>query len=269
MKSEIQLTTNVNEQNAGHLLQHHRPFIYRSFTSLNSNTHLIAFSYRGFGRSSGRPSEPGLITDGVTIVNFAMSELGVSPSNMALVGQSLGTAVVSGVAEYYGTSGPLNVPLDLPASVARTKTDFATIMLVAAFSDLKTLLLKYRIAGVVPILAPIARIPGVPQLLAKIVREPWESKLRIARVVKEALADVEAGNYRHVNLQFLHALDDTDIPYENAERIYNASLDAAIGGIGTRAQSVDQGNIKDGSYKRQFSWKNIQVSLRLLRRGGM
>jgi abhydrolase domain-containing protein 12 len=202
------------------------------------------------------------------MVDYAMNQLGVSPTNMALIGQSLGTAVVSGVTEFYGTSGPLAVPIDLPASVKRTKTDFSTVILVAAFSDLKTMLLKYKAGGVVNLLGPIAWIPGVSKLLGIVIKESWESKLRMARVVKEAFADASAGTGRRLNLQIIHALDDEDIPYENAQRIYDAALDAAIIEIGTSAVSVDEGTIKEGSYKRELIFKDNRVSLRLLKRGG-
>lgn len=197
-----------------------------------------------------------------------MNQLGIAASNMALVGQSLGTAVVSGVTEFYGTAGPTDVALNLPDTVERHKVDFGTIMLVAAFSDLKTLLLKYKIAGLIPILAPIAWIPGAPIVLGKVIRETWVSKVRMAKVIKEAYRDVAMGYPRSLNLQIIHALDDEDIPYENSQRIYDSVLDAAIAEIGTKAVSIDEGAIKEGSFKRELEWDGNRVSLRLFRRGG-
>lgn len=59
--------------NAGHLASADRPFTYQRFLGLSSKSrpvHVIAFDYRGFGLSSGTPTEKGLITDGETVLSF-------------------------------------------------------------------------------------------------------------------------------------------------------------------------------------------------------
>ena len=48
--------------------------------------------YRGYGRSSGSPTESGLIMDGLTSFDFLLSR-GISSDRIILVGESLGSAV--------------------------------------------------------------------------------------------------------------------------------------------------------------------------------
>ena len=49
--------------------------------------------YRGYGRSSGRPSERGLYKDAQSVYNYLVSEKNVSPERIILYGESLGGAV--------------------------------------------------------------------------------------------------------------------------------------------------------------------------------
>jgi pimeloyl-ACP methyl ester carboxylesterase len=54
---------------------------------------LFAFDYRGYGRSSGQPSEGGLFQDARAAWDHLVDELGVRPEEMLLFGHSLGGAV--------------------------------------------------------------------------------------------------------------------------------------------------------------------------------
>jgi abhydrolase domain-containing protein 12 len=97
---------------------------------------VLAIDYRGFGKSSGVPTESGLIHDGVTAVEWAINVAKVPPSRIVILGQSLGTAVSSGVAEHFAQQG----------------VEFAGVILVAGFSNLPTLLSQYSAAGFIPVL---------------------------------------------------------------------------------------------------------------------
>lgn len=57
---------------------------------------VIGVSYRGYGGSSGAPSEEGLIADGIAAYEFAAKLY--SPARVALWGESLGTGVAVAVA---------------------------------------------------------------------------------------------------------------------------------------------------------------------------
>jgi fermentation-respiration switch protein FrsA (DUF1100 family) len=54
---------------------------------------VLAFDYRGYGESEGRPSEAGLYRDADAIWAFARDSLGVASDRIVLFGHSLGTAV--------------------------------------------------------------------------------------------------------------------------------------------------------------------------------
>ncbi len=57
---------------------------------------VVGVSYRGYGGSSGAPSEEGLIADGVAAYEFAAQRY--APARVALWGESLGTGVAVAVA---------------------------------------------------------------------------------------------------------------------------------------------------------------------------
>ncbi len=59
---------------------------------------VLIFDYRGYGRSTGRPTEEGVYTDGRAVYRFALESLGYSPGDVVLFGRSLGTAVAAHVA---------------------------------------------------------------------------------------------------------------------------------------------------------------------------
>ena len=252
--------------------------MYSSLASVHPTCHVIAFSYRGFPRSTGKPTEPGLITDGISIVSFALNELGIPPSRIALVGQSLGTAVASGVAAYFGVpdftvrhNGVANSTseteplLNSPSPLTRLPVDFACVVLVSSFFDLRTLLLKYRIAGYVPVLSPLSWIPPVPRFIASQVRETWETNSRLSALVSAALQD---GLPRKVNVQLIHALDDTDIPCKMSKMNYEAMKDSGLLVGFAPNEHISYENKQDGSVRKWCEWGNVRAELRIVRAGG-
>lgn len=75
----------------------------------------VAFlSYRGFGGSTGTPTEAGLLIDANTAYDFLMAQ-GVTPDHLVVIGESLGT----GVAVQLAASRPTGaVILEAPYSAA-------------------------------------------------------------------------------------------------------------------------------------------------------
>jgi len=55
---------------------------------------MLVFDYRGYGRSSGSPSEIGIIQDARAARSWLAQRAGIEESNVILVGRSLGGAVV-------------------------------------------------------------------------------------------------------------------------------------------------------------------------------
>jgi abhydrolase domain-containing protein 12 len=190
------------------------------------------------------------VSDGVAAVQYAMNELRFNSSSIALVGQSLGTAVVSGTVEHYASLKPA--------------VDFASVVLVSPFSDLKTMLLKYRIGGVFPILAPLARFPALQQYAVGTLKEIWDSKTRIRNAFFNLAEDIKAGTRRSLTLYIFHAEDDADIPFENSQRLFDAALDGWTTGIVSFMGSYGH---QDGRKWLRINARN-QVELQVLKYGG-
>ncbi|KFY86380.1 hypothetical protein V498_07530 [Pseudogymnoascus sp. VKM F-4517 (FW-2822)] len=171
--------------------------------------HVLTFDYRGFGRSTGTPSENGLILDALAIVDWAMNVAGIPSSRILIFAQSLGTAVSIAVSEHLAVQSPPVV--------------FAGTVMVAPFVDVATLVATYRVAGTVPILSPLARIPLLFNYLQRFIRDKWLSKDRIARYVRANEANGE--RYR---LTIIHAEDDYDIPWHHTSTMFWHAVNASV-----------------------------------------
>ncbi|RYP17548.1 hypothetical protein DL765_004437 [Monosporascus sp. GIB2] len=152
---------------------------------------------RGFGSSSGSPSEEGLLIDAITLAEWAMEEAGIPPSRIVLFSQSIGTAVSVALAHHMATK---------PEPVL-----FSGMVLVAPFVDVELLTATYRVAGIIPILDPIARFP------------------RLLAYLNSFILSNEGPKY-HVNI--IHAEDDYDIPWTHSEQVFWHAVNASTtGGI--------------------------------------
>ena len=63
------------------------------------------FDYRGYGKSTGSPSEAGLYADALASYDYLMGERGVRPEQLVLFGRSLGAAVAGEVATKRAAAG--------------------------------------------------------------------------------------------------------------------------------------------------------------------
>ena len=66
---------------------------------------IFVFDYRGYGRSAGRPDEPGVLADGDAALHWLAARSGQVPPGMVLMGRSLGGAVAVDLAARYGAKG--------------------------------------------------------------------------------------------------------------------------------------------------------------------
>ncbi|KAF3903705.1 hypothetical protein AA313_de0208985 [Arthrobotrys entomopaga] len=161
--------------------------------------HVLTFDYRGFGRSTGTPTESGLILDGIAVVEWATKVAGIPPERILFFAQSMGTAVTSALITHY----------------ALESTIFAGTVLVAPFVDVPTLVATYRIAGTIPILGPAAKIPILFRYLSTFIRDKWLSGDRLQRYVS-----VNEVNSRKYRLTIIHAQDDYDIPWTHTPQMF-------------------------------------------------
>lgn len=196
---------------AGTLGSGYRPLSYRSIWTMDPNKiHTIAIDYRGFGTSSGTPSEEGLTIDALTLAEWAMNEAKVPPERTVLFAQSMGTAVALSLAHHYSTQ---------PEPV-----HFAGAVLAAPFADVESLTATYRLAGTVPLLDPVAKFPKLFSLLNKFIRDKWPSKKRLADFI--ALHETSAPCRPPYHITFLHGEDDYDIPWIHSEQLFWHAINA-------------------------------------------
>ncbi len=63
-----------------------------------TGTNIFIIDYRGYGKSSGKPSEKGLYADALAAYRYLTEELFIAPRNIILYGESLGAAVAVNLA---------------------------------------------------------------------------------------------------------------------------------------------------------------------------
>jgi abhydrolase domain-containing protein 12 len=193
-------------QNAGTVSQGWRTESYRTLSDgSTSNIHILAIDYRGFGFSTGSPTEDGVITDGVAAVDWALQIAKIPSDRIVIVGQSLGTAVTTGVVERFAKRG----------------IDFAGVVLIAGFTSMENLLIEYSIAGYIPLLSPLKSHPALQKYLISYVVDTWESATRLANIVRLS---------KKIRLFIIHAKDDYEIPWTQSEGLFAAAANATIDG---------------------------------------
>ncbi|KAI5272055.1 alpha/beta-hydrolase [Aureobasidium subglaciale] len=163
--------------------------------------HVLTFDYRGFGRSAGTPSESGLIVDALSVVEWAIDVAKIPPARILIYSQSLGTAVNMAVAEHFALQEPPVV--------------FAGHILTAPFVDVITLVSTYRVAGTIPLVGPVTKVPVLFNYLRRYINDKWSTKDRIASYVKAN--EINSLKYR---ITIVHAEDDYDIPWTHTPQLF-------------------------------------------------
>ncbi|KAI9725936.1 MAG: hypothetical protein M1828_002264 [Chrysothrix sp. TS-e1954] len=222
--------------NAGHLAQGYRRESLKVLSaSTGPNTHIITFDYRGFGHSTGVPSEEGLICDGYSVAEYIRNVGQVPPARTVLLGHSLGTAVATGVYERYLEKG-LN-------------SGFAGLILVSAFTDIPNLLKTYLVGGFIPVLSPLKRLPRIQTWLTQALVDTWDTASRLRRIM-------DAGP---LYLEILHAKNDPDIRWEHADMIFDSVIDGRTGFQWDAHETPDRDTKKlDGTWQRE--WRDAESS---------
>lgn len=241
--------------NAGHIAQNQRPLTNRYMTT-QPNTHVLTVDYRGFGLSTGSPTEAGLIADGVALVDWVLHVANIPPQRTVILGQSLGTAVSSAVALRY--ADPSNryglIPVESAEMRSMEKGEiksvvFAGIVLAAPFNSVPTLLSTYRIGGLLPILLPLRPFPWLSSALTNQMVDKWLTAERLTAYY-EALKghpQLSGNNGGMGSLQIIHALNDADIPYHQTEMICRRMLGQRSADSAMEPEELDADHCVDGA----------------------
>ena len=163
---------------------------------------MLTVDYRGFGYSTGSPSEEGIILDGITLVTWALEVARIPPERIVILGQSLGTAVTTAIAEHFAVESNI---------------EFAGVVLVAAFSDIPTLMLTYSLGNVIPVLSPLRSYPKLQQFFTKQILDTWNTATRLSNF---------ASHSKSMNLVLIHAKNDFDIPWKHSDKLFLAAANA-------------------------------------------
>jgi len=192
--------------NAGTVAQGWRTDSYRALSDgSTSNIHILAIDYRGFGYSTGFPTEDGVIMDGVAAVDWALQVAKVPSNRIVILGQSLGTGVTAGVVECFAKRG----------------IDFAGVVLVAGFTTMPNLLTEYSIAGYIPLLSPLKLYPVLQKYLTSYVVDTWQSAPRLANIIRLS---------KKIRLFIIHAKNDYEIPWTQSEGLFAAAANSTTDG---------------------------------------
>jgi pimeloyl-ACP methyl ester carboxylesterase len=217
---------------------------------------VLAFDYRGYGKSTGTPSEEGIVKDAISVVEWAQHVAGIPPERIVLLGHSLGTAIATAVAHYY-------------IATADKKTEFGGLILCAAFTNAGRAFSSYSIAGIFPVLAPIRLVPTLQTWFSRRMRDTWFTDRRLMSLVRES------SKFRVV---LVHAEDDATMPWDQTEELFKAALRAADEGSGegragqevtppptepTTHYAAKKGskNINLGEAGRQEIWRSDNLSI--------
>ena len=190
---------------------------------------MLTVDYRGFGYSTGCPTEEGLITDGIALVDWALQVAGIPPERIVIIGQSLGTAVATAVVEHY---------------TEHSHVEFAGVVLVAAFSKIPELMLTYAAGRILPILSPLCIFPKLQRYIANRAKDTWDTKARLANIVRQK------GDF---NLFLIHAINDYDIRWTHSNILFYAAADATSE-AGLSNNQID--NIKRHTDLGRQGWTN-------------
>lgn len=199
---------------AGTLGSGWRPQSYRALSATSTNVHILVIDYRGFGASSGWPSEAGLLKDAVALSTFAMDKANVPPERTVIFSQSIGTAVAISLMHHLALQSP-------PILYAGT-------VLVAPFADVESLTRTYKVAGTVPLLSPLAIFPPLMTLLNRFIVTKYSSKKTLAafiRHIEDTKIDAKQQKY---DITLIHAEDDYDIPWIHSDVLFWHAVNATL-----------------------------------------
>jgi abhydrolase domain-containing protein 12 len=192
-----------------------------------------------------------LITDGVALVHWALYTAKIPPERIVILGQSLGTAVASAVAlEFADPTNGLNPGRDTVAeqsplledgALISKPTTFAGIVLVASFFDLPTLMLTYRMGGLIPLLLPLRPFPAFAMMLTSRMADRWQTGVRLEAYYNTFASNtllLQGSDGRTMgSVQLIHGLNDRDISYHQTEIICRQVL-----GEGSKCVDGSEGN---------------------------
>lgn len=200
---------------------------------------VLAFDYRGFGKSTGTPSESGLLNDAEAVVEWALHVANIPRERIVLLGHSLGTAVATGIAHHY---------INLASPI-----QFAGLILCAAFTNSGNAFSSYSIANVFPLLAPVKMVPALQSWFSRQMRDTWSTDNRLVSLIRKS---------SKFQLVLVHAMNDGTMPYIQTEELFKVATRTAANESPSDEEITKNLRIIDlGEAGRQEIWKSEKASI--------
>ncbi|KAH9881940.1 hypothetical protein J1614_001111 [Plenodomus biglobosus] len=188
---------------SGCMASYCRTECYRSLSStMPDKIHVLAFDYRGFGLSSGTPSEQGLIIDAQAVFQWATNTAGIDPKRIVVFGQSMGSSVAIALTQH----------------LALQKISIAGLIITGSFPDVPTMLSEYRTIFNVRAFGILARYPYLMALCTRGMHNRWPNLERLADVVRNSPA---------YHIEIFHAQDDPIVPWSLSNTIFQHTVSVA------------------------------------------
>ncbi|MGD9202347.1 MAG: alpha/beta hydrolase, partial [Chitinispirillia bacterium] len=89
------------QANAGHIAD--RLSTLQTLNSYGQN--VLGVGYRGYGKSTGRPSEEGIYQDAEICLNYLINDLNIPEERITVIGRSIGTTAAIHISQNKGLKG--------------------------------------------------------------------------------------------------------------------------------------------------------------------
>lgn len=156
--------------------------------------HVLGVSYRGYGKSAGKPSEAGIYTDGQAAFNFAVRELGFSEEQIIVFGRSIGTSVAIDLSRHKNIGGLILVsPLTSGAKQAKA-SGLGLIAFIAGNSF-------NNIGKIKSVRCPVLIIHGTKDKIIPFTM--GEEIYQNARTPKK-LVEIKGANHNNLSTRYAH-----------------------------------------------------------------
>jgi uncharacterized protein len=151
---------------------------------------MLVVNYRGYGRSSGRPSQQALYEDALAVHHYMTTTAGVPPERLIVMGRSLGSGVAAMLASERRTAGAVLItPYDSLGAVGARHYPFLPVRL----------LLRHKFASVdwaKKTRAPALMLAGerdhiVPPIHARALFDAWAGPKALHTLADVGHNDVE------------------------------------------------------------------------------
>jgi uncharacterized protein len=93
--------------------------------------HALFVNYRGYGRSQGKPTEEGILSDALQLYDWVSSQPGVDAQRIAVIGRSLGSGVATYLAARRSAAAAVLItPYDSVVEIARRRFPYCAAPLL-------------------------------------------------------------------------------------------------------------------------------------------